>query len=93
MSQQGTQVEKVSSLTLIGDYVLPVGMIDFKTPATMVMEYMVKVQEDPENEQKRATLKALSDAARTVVSAGVAQTEQGKMMIELLRVNKELKLM
>jgi hypothetical protein len=75
---------------MVGDYVLPEGMINFQTPAQMVMEYMIKVQQEPNNEEHKAVLKALTEGAKLVVSAGVAQVEQGRMLIDLLKVNEDL---
>ena len=81
-----------NALNLVGDYQLPVGMINFADPAKMVMEYMQKVKEDPTNEEHKAVLKALTEGGRLVVQAGLAQIEQGRLMVDLLQVNAKLKL-
>lgn len=82
-----------NALELVSDYVLPQGIIDFQSPAQMVLEYMKKVKENPNDAELKETLKIISDAAKTVVAAGLGQVEQGKMMIQLLQVNRKLKLM
>lgn len=91
-NNQNTAIEKVNLLELVDDYIVPNGLIDFKTPAEMVMQYMKLVLEKPEDKELKDTLRALSDAARTVVAAGLGQNEQAKVFISLLEVNKKLHL-
>jgi len=89
---QPTVTTKVNLLELVDDYVIPQGLIDFKTPAEMVLHYMKLVQEKPEDKELKDTLRVMCDAARTVVAAGIGQNEQAKVFIQLLEVNKKLRL-
>lgn len=84
--------ENNNALAMVSDYVLPAGMIDFNSPANMVMEYMKLVKEKPDDKELKETLRIVTDAAKVVVTAGMGQVQQGEMMVKLLEVNKKLRL-
>lgn len=82
-----------NALELVSDYVLPAGLIDFETPAKMVLEYMKQVKEKPKDKEAKENLKAMAEGANAVVRLGMAQVEQGRMLVGLLEINKKLRLM
>jgi deoxyribose-phosphate aldolase len=85
------ELEKINALALVDDYVLPAGMVDFKSIADMVKESMLTVKENPTKENVDY-MRAISDGAKTMVQAGVAQNQQMNNMLGLMTLNKEWKL-
>lgn len=85
--------ENNNALELVSDYVVPAGLIDFETPAKMVLDYMKQVKDKPKDREAKENLRALTEGANAVVRLGMAQVEQGRMMVSLLEVNKKLRLM
>jgi hypothetical protein len=84
-------IEKINALALVDDYVLPQGMVDFKSIADMVKESMLAVKNEPTKENMDY-MRAISDGAKTMVQAGVAQNQQMNNMLGLMTLNKEWKL-
>jgi hypothetical protein len=79
-----------NALSVVGEYVTPTGMVDFKEPADMIKTMMQRVMDSPGDKDLLGALERVCEGGRSIVEFGKAQTEQGNLLVKLLNVNRKL---
>jgi hypothetical protein len=83
-------IVKQNALQIVGDYVTPPGMIDFKLPTDMIKEMMQRVLDNPKDKDLISGLQAMVDGAKGIIEAGKEQNNQARTLIDLIKVNHKL---
>lgn len=90
------EIEKTNAvenaLAVVGDYVIPTGMVDFKEPADMIKTMMQRVMDNPKDKDLLGALEVVVEGGRSIVEFGKAQNDQANVLVKLLNVNRRLDL-
>lgn len=87
---QELEVKQQNALKIVGDYVTPIGMVEFKSSTDMIKEMMQRVMDDPKNKDNIIGLQAMVEGGKGIVEAGKAQNDQAEVLVKLLNVNRRL---
>jgi hypothetical protein len=90
--QANTEIAKntINPYEMVGEYVVPAGMIDLKAPADMLKSMMQKVMENPDDKNLQAAMEVMVTGAKGIVDAGKEQNIQARNMIDVLKINRQL---